>query len=458
MRTMKIRPWVVGLVICLCAAVSHGADIHVFRHAKLLTAPTEAVRTVGSISLDEELLESTVARYADMRILDEVDVEAPCLVRTMREKKSVTRELAMPMKAVAFQELPTNRIEIVLQRNKVDQRAAALVFRTVQKNYEKLVAVYGSTDGNTWHSVVANQPVYDYTRFFDLRNNRVDLPKNDYAFLRVEMSNISESHQSPLTRIARETRQGALVAEIEKTSFTRADLRIEQIDVLRKQSQVIRDEIVSRRYSVRDLSVEENLERQETVIRFVSCRGPVRKIRIKTPAVNFSRQVTVEVYDAAPGAERWRRIASGRISRVSLSSYSRDSAEIILDAPCRIAEARVRIANMDSPPLTVEGVELFGDVMEAVFLRVARHDYRVLYGAEDLRAPRYDIGAVLENAQTADTDVYRVGEQEPSPAYKGVSAPSWVNRKVVFTVAIILMVMALIGVIAKAATGIDGLS
>lgn len=87
MRTMKIRLWVVGLVICLCAAVSHGVDIHVFRHAKLLTAPAEAVRTVGSISLDEELLESTVARYADMRILDEVDVEAPYLVRT--DRKSV---------------------------------------------------------------------------------------------------------------------------------------------------------------------------------------------------------------------------------------------------------------------------------------------------------------------------------------------------------------------------------
>ena len=50
------------------------------------------------------------------------------------------------------------------------------------------------------------------------------------------------------------------------------------------------------------------------------------------------------------------------------------------------------------------------------------------------------------------------GNRSRTPAYKGVSAPSWVNRKAVFTVAIILMVMALVGVIAKAATGIDGLS
>lgn len=458
MRTMRASLFVFGLMTVVCAGVLHAVDSDMFRYSKSLEVSAEARRTVGSLSLDEELLAGTADRYADMRILNEADAETPYLVRTMREKKHVTREFAMPMKPVAFQELPTNRIEIVLQRKEAGHRAVALVFLTEQKNYEKKVAVYGSQDGQTWHPVVTNQPIYDYTRFFDLRNNRVELPRNDFATIKVEISNISESHQSPLTRIARETRKGALAAEIEKTSFMRADFRIERIDVLRKRSSVIHDEIVSRRYGVRDLTVEEHIERQETVIRFATCRAPIRKIRIKTPAVNFSRHVTVEVRDVTSGMERWRRISSSRISRVSLSSYSRDSAGIVLSSPQRIVEARVRIANMDSPALVIEGVELTGDVMEAVFLRADGHDYRVVYGADGLRSPRYDIAAILENAQTADTDVCRVGAQELNPEYKAAAAPSWVNRKAVFTVAVILMVLALIGVIAKTAKGIEGVT
>jgi hypothetical protein len=459
MRMSRIG--VFAAVLLSGACLLQAAQTQAFRYMKALNPPDGDGRSLGSIRMDDELLTSTAADYADLRILDETGQETPCTVRTLREKKRITRELAMPMRVVAFRELPTNRVEIVLQRENEEHGAAALVLHSKQENFEKQVTVHGSSDGGTtWQPLVQGLPIYDYTRFLDLRSSRVELPPNTHAMLKVEISNISESQQSPLTRIARETRDGALVGEVEKASFMRADFRIERIDAFRRHAEEVHDEVVARTYPVQDMAVTEDGAKQETVIRFTSCRGPVRGLRIQTPAVNFSRQVTAEVRDnaSAPGgAVGWRRIASGTISRVNLGSYARDAVVVQLPAPTRLAETRLRIANLDSPPIPIEGVVAEGDVMEVVFLRAAGRTYRAFYGAEGLLAPRYDIGAVLQNAQTADTDVYSIGPQEANPAYGGAAKASWINRKAVFTVAVILMVLVLVVVIAKAARGIEGI-
>ena len=414
------------------------------------------MRSLGSFDIDEPILAATDVHYADIRIVNDKQTETPFLVRVKRQNKTVSRENMFVLKALAFEEQAENRIEIVLERKADDPVPHAVVVSSRLKNYEKQVSVFGSNDRSTWQPLAVDQPIFDYSRFFDLRNDRVDFRQTAFGFYRVEIANISESHQSPLVRIARERRGTELFSEIEKTSFTRADFRIENLRFVRKITSEVRSEVVTRAYPVQDLVVAEDEDQHETVVTFSSCRAPITKLAFVTPDINFSREVIVEAGSTRPdGKPTWRRVCAGRISRIDLGSFKRNALSVVLPSAQRLETCRLRIKNHDSPPLEVKELRLEGKVMEVVFLKDPGSLYGVLYAGEGVAQPTYDIMDVLRNAETAATDVYTMSLQANNPAYGGPSGGARFNSRGVLIAAVIVMVAALGGILAKAAKRVE---
>ena len=93
--------------------------------------------------------------------------------------------------------------------------------------------------------------------------------------------------------------------------------------------------------------------------------------------------------------------------------------------------------------------------MEIVFLKHPGTGYNVLYGGEDVAQPRYDILDVLRNAETAATDVFTLSLQANNPAYGGPSSGARFNSRGVMIAAVVLMVVVLGAILAKAAKRVE---
>ena len=447
-------------VVLPAIATPAAAGSESFPRLKPLEAVAGRTRPIASFDLDEALLAETDDAYANLRIFDDTSAETPFLVRTKREKKTVVSEREISVRTLSLQTLPSNRIEVVLEKEQADRPVSAIVLHTAERNYEKHVTIYGSDDRQTWTLIAERQPVFDYSKFLDLSNERVACAAASFRCYRIEIENIAESKQSPLTQLARETRDGRVVGETERSEFVRQDYRLERVEFIEKIVSEVRAETVMKGYAVLNLKVENRPREKTTVVTFAARRAPLTELTLVTATPNFSRSLTVEATDG-PGAagepETWRHIAGTTVSRIDTGAYRQDAATVPLGRPCRFRRCRLTIANLDSPPLDIGGVEARGEVHEALFFCSSARAYRAFHGARDMPAPRYDIGAVLTRAETAETDTYRLGEERPNPAHRPAPAPAFSGGRKLLVAAVALMVITLGALIARSLRKLDTL-
>jgi hypothetical protein len=332
--------------------------------------------------------------------------------------------------------------------------ASVLVLQSEQKNYEKLVSVQSSDDRQSWVPLVERQPVYDYSKYLDLRHDRVRITPDTRRYYRVEVSNIMEEHLSPLIQIARETRDGELVSRIENTSLRREDFRIDRVGLIERRETWTDTEARLREYTVEGLSVTHDAEHRTTVAEFRTRNVPLRELRFDVANTYFSRGVVVEGHPRAEGSRGWMRLAAGALQRIPGSEP--DNGRVVkLRRACRYRRYRATIHNMDSPPLEVEAVTAKGEVQESVFLCRPGEAYHVVYGAVDARAPRYDIERVIRGVKQEAMDAYTLGSEQAHTLFRRPGFAWLRSGKALLVPAVILMVFVLVWLIARSARHVD---
>jgi hypothetical protein len=420
-----------------------------FPFFKSLEAPEDAVRQVGAFALDEAVLAATDDVYANLRVFGKDDREVPFLVRAQTTTKEVRHERRVPTGDADLKIRPDNRVQIHLTFSpKADGTVppTVVVFTTRERNYEKQVSVEGSRDQARWEVLAEGALIFDYSRYMDVRNNRVEIKSGNYRHYRITISNISESRESPLTQILRERYAGTLAKEVETKSFRREDFRIEKVELVGSKTAVVRDERVTRLYTVHDLTVEDREKTHDTVITFRTSRVPLGAITVLAENANFHRTVVLEASDADE-EDDWAYLGSSSISRVNVGSVHQDRTRINLPRLSRHRRYRLFVQNQDSPPLNRVSVEIEGEVPEAVFFSEAPGPYRAYYGGE-ARRPRYDIGAVLQKAGAESVDIFVPGAQEDNPGYSPDERFRLEGRRLLIP-AILLVVAVLVWLIAR---------
>jgi len=441
---------IVLLLLWAMAASCPAVDVNAFPFFKPLQVRGAEARPLGVFTIDEELLERTDTTFADMRVVDADGREAPFLVRAARDRRKVVTEHDIAVETLDFELLPDNRFRVLLKRKPANtvRPASVLVLKSSQQNYEKTVNVWASSDKETWRPLVADAPVYDYSKYLALSRDRVSLKPGRDRYYRVEVANIMEEDDSPLIQIAREERGGALYGRIEKSSLRRIDFKVDRFQLLERREDWSEQSVKLQPYTVADLTVNDDPDNKLTAVEFRAANVPLRELHVDVANTYFSRRVALEGNPRAEGVGGWQRVTSGTIQRVPRSSDPKD-LRMATSAPCRYRRYRLTIHNQDSPPLSVEGITLRGEVHEAVFLCEPGNPYRVLYGAQGLAVPRYDIARVVSGARPGDMDVYEAGPESELAEHRGLRIGWLRSGRALLIPAAVLMVAVLIWLIVK---------
>ena len=236
---MKIKLIFIGLLVFagFRGVVYAGEDRAEFPYYKHLKAVQTQTKPIGLFVLDDEIFAATDISYNNMRIFDEAGAETQFLIRPKIKGKYVIREYNIPVEQISFNLPEDNMMEIVLKQKQKKKKLipAVIEFVTRERDFEKQVTVYGSNNHKDWKVLVRAQPIFDYSRYIDVKNQRVEIPEKQFIFYKIELWNITETRQSPFTQICRETKGPEPLREMEKVSFLKKDFKIEQIKFIEKR-------------------------------------------------------------------------------------------------------------------------------------------------------------------------------------------------------------------------------
>ncbi len=204
-------------------------------------------------------------------------------------------------------------------------------------------------------------------------------------------------------------------------------------------------------FEIVDFEVRE--DGAQTVIEFDAHREAVVGIRILTSADNFSRPVRIEGKSGV-GHTGFRDIYRGTYSHVAAGDVQRDGRTLCLPQTSRCTDWRVTIDNHDNPAMTITGILLDERIHEAVFVNTQPCSYRVLYGGDQSRKPRYDMAAILKTSGSAPFAPFHLGAEQDNEAGGGWW-PLRVGGKTVLLIAILAMVAVLVWGVSTASKSID---
>lgn len=435
-----VRSSVIVLTLCGCAlAVSPGDFPY---RAPLVPADSSAL-TTGAAQIERHVYEATTDGFANLRIFTPDSTEVPYHVREARATDTVPEEVAVRLERTAFRTLDTNRIAITFEREAEDSIPEALTIRTPNTNFEKSVRVYGSDNRTSWTPLGPAEPIFDYTRFVDVRNTKVRFPARAFRYYEVRIDNVTEIKRSPFTRIVRGM-TGDVTAQYE--SFTRRQdrLRVDGIDFHRTVSRIVAGRSWNRTHDLALTERRVDPDEKKTFLIIHGERLPVSRLLLDARTSNFSREVLIEGTNDTTRAGGWQWIARERIHQVEAGDFRRQDLTLNLRGARRYSYYRLTIDDQDNPPIEFDRIRGDGPVYELLFFHRGADSLSVYYGGA-VPAPRYDVGSVLGQVPAVECAVWNIGEREPTGARARRSLPT----KAFLVIAILLMVGVLAYMIAS---------
>ena len=252
-----------------------------------------------------------------------------------------------------------NSIEIVVRLGEKAKPADGMAFYTPLKDFERRVSVFGSTDGKSWKPLVADKVIYDYSRYMDVSNRDVQLPKNSCRQLKAVIEAVTGQQQSAFTRITRQFRGETEQQRTEWTTIQRRPLRIDRIELWNNVTRQRLKNQMKADYPIVDFHVEEAPDGKQTIVHVQTRRAPLTSLTLETASANFSRAASVEVQVDRGVTTAWQQVAEGRVSVVRFRGFQR--AHLELTFPEQREEAyRIVIQNEDNAAVEISGVAAEG--------------------------------------------------------------------------------------------------
>jgi hypothetical protein len=395
-----------------------------------------------------------------VRIFDAADKEVPYLVEAATEPRMHTVRTTCENRVTALDER-ADGLDVIVRLDAKAPAADGLSIVTPLTNFERRVQVFGSDDGATWKPLVDNGRVFDYSRYMDVSNREVHLPKNSYRQLKVSIAGIADERESPLLDLTRRYRGGGEVERSEKTLLERRPFRMDRIDLWHESREKLSERQRKAGYKVADWKAEEDAVGKTTIVHITMRREPLTELSLSSSSHNFSRATEVQVPLKHGVRTEWVAIGRGRVSLVDFGGYHRESLSLEFPEQ-RATEYRIVIHNEDNPPLAITGVAARGNVYRAVFLAGKDQQYRLAYGSDEAEEPRYETAAVLAALRPGETpNEGQLGGQVANPVVAGggslLSLRGLLNNAAFLGVVVVALVALLGWVLFRAARHIDAI-
>jgi hypothetical protein len=394
-----------------CPAAEPGA----FRFLTDILRQDAGRESILAVTLDSDIFAATRDGLPDLRIFDGKDQEVPYLLEKATESRTQTVHERSASEVISLRERD-NAIEVLVRLDRDSPPADGLTVHTPVMNYERRLRVFGSDDGKDWSALLDNGLIFDYSRFMDVRNGEVRLPKNRYRNLKITIFAITDSRESPFMELTRRLKDGAEQERIERSTLERRPLRIERLELWHEANREVSRQDKRADYPIVAFRTEEDPKGKATIVHIRTRRQPLTELTLETSNRNFSRAAVVEKPVTQGIRTDWAAVARNQIRLIDFRGLH--SEDLTIAFPEHREEVyRIVIRNDDNPPLSISGVKARGNVYRTVFLAAPAEPYRVYYGSEQVQQPKYDMAAVLlPLRQGGDAVAATIGPQVPNPA------------------------------------------
>jgi len=418
----RTKIFVIVLVLLLLSSASVAADFSQrdWRYVKDIILPS-GLQPNGLVELapDYEVFASAAQGLADLRIIADENEETPYKLEISKAERERT---SFPASLRDKGYIPGSYNIFTADLGQAGILHNEIEFRTSSSNFRRNAIVETSNDETTWMKI-AEQTVYDFTvkeRSFTTRDTRIRYPESTARYLRVK---IIDDGEGPLEIT------GATVFFVKETSAREVPW----------PSSIL---YTSRDAGQRTTNVEVDLGTPGL---------PSYRLAISVSDINFYREVTLE---ASTNREQWSTI----VQRADI--YAFDTPKFVCkslvitypETPSRYI--RLVIYDEDSPPLTVQRVNVWGLQRRLVFAADPQQSYKLYYGSAEAQRPSYDIERIFPYLVTEKLPEAELGPQTVNPSFVEEKPPvserfPWLFPTVV-AVAVVIVALLLLSILRQA--------
>ena len=400
---------------------------------------------VAAVTLDAHVFANSQPEWADVRVLDGAGREVPRVILPERDYTFEQRHTPRAAALKSLEQLPEGGLAVVCEIERTNAVSLTQVtVRTPLRNYEQTVTVCVPAADGTWLPVKRAEPLFDYSRFADVKKETVEFPALTNRLFKLIIGQADDKVFSSYTSLTEETEGGQTVQRLFKRySVEKRPFRIDAV-TFRDTERVATSKEKRERMAAANVKVAEDAARKTTLVSFDTGLRPVVGVALDPEQKNFERRVIVE--RPVPGG--WQSVAEGRVTRSRLPGQAPHESLEIVFGEVRAEGLRVQIRNDDNPPLTfgAEGVTLLRQVYRAVFIAEKGERYRLVYGNPLVAAaPVYEQGVTAYLGGGQQAAAWRLAPApEGEVAYgAGLRARQFLARRGMLLLSV--LVMAVLG-------------
>ena len=301
-------------------------------------------------------------------------------------------------------------------------------------NFRRAVKVEGSNDNTEFVTLVEHAYIFAVT--YNRRFEQVDLPKNDYRYLRITVPPMATEEKSPVIDEVR-------AFKIEKSFAERHPVEMELIEHSedeKSSSSIYVYDLVYRRLSISEIEFDVT---DGSFYRYVTVEGRDAQTREVKVYGEDNRQRTriVEV--------KWERIISSTIYRYTdANGQKRERLTLRIPSGRRVHRyLKITIRNYDDRPVVVESASAKMIAHKIVFANMDNVAPTLYVGSETARTPRYDLGQRLSNPLQVKARAAKLSGITDNPLLGQAEekAVAWTEKHKVLLLVIMVVVALVLG-------------
>jgi hypothetical protein len=306
-------------------------------------------------------------------------------------------------------------------------------------NFRRAVKVEGSNDNIEFFTLV--EYAYVFAVSFDRRFEQIDLPPNDYRYLRITVLPMATEDKVPVVDEVRAFKIGENFAERQTLEMT----PIEHSEDEKNNSSIYIYDLAFCRLPVSEIELD---IADDSFYRYVTIGGrdaEKRKVKIDSED-NRQRFREVDV--------SWERMINGTIYRyIAADGQKRESLILRIPSGTRVYRyIRITISNYDDKPVIVNSASANMIAHKIIFEKKDNAAPILYVGSESVRAPQYDLARRLSNPLQVEASVAKLSGITSNPLFgQAEEKPAaWTERhKVLLLIVMIIVALVLGGFIFK---------
>ncbi len=432
---------VVSFVMLFSGAFTAGVtEVEASAYYHEISLPSLNKEQLVVFPLISDVYEVADENYTNVCIVEEEDGEY--VPRLIRKKLRMTERTIEKKHSAAIRNLDkkeNNSISLLVNMPEDLGPIHGLKLDTPLRDYERSVSVYGqSAAGDSWEKIVSKELLYDYSRFADVRKNRLTFPEKQYSALRIDIHAVTDVQASRLMKL-RETFEDTQKKERTETkTLERRPFRVDSVHVFVHHTEEEVEAVVTKNYSPESWSIDKN-RADEPVVRVSTNREPLTQLRVKTESRNFSRPVVLK----AGSKDDNRILARQTLYDLSYRDFRKNRTTVKFNET-RTRHLRLLPEKVENTPLPIEDIELRGHVYETVFLAKPGKSYRLTFSAKQTEASMPDNTVIKELVKKDFSPVpATLKPRRKDTASTTFSLRDFLSSKLFFIIVIVLMVAVL---------------